>query len=343
MANLVIPKSDDEVRMATVTAMRKWYKELSNDYLKITTEKLLRCPVCGQWLEPGAFYVDDRFVGGHFFMCKKCVQQFVEQKRLPDDPPNETKESVQRVLFWMDLPYLDNLYEKCVQGAEDYTGVRKPRSPFGTYLSTVRGMPVYKGMKWKDSVFPGEVSANQEKARDEIVQIFGSGFTNEDYLYLQSQYDDWVARTQIDTKSQEMYVTQICLQSLDIYKDRRAGKDPSKKLETLDRLMASANLQPKQNVTSAANDALTFGQLIEKWEQEEPIPEPEPEFKDIDNIGKYIRVFFAGHLAKALGLSNAYTEEYDEYMKEYTVEKATEVEEGKSDDIYDTIFGKAGE
>jgi len=30
-------------------------------------------------------------------------------------------------------------------------------------------------------------------------------------------------------------------------------------------------------------------------------------------------------------------------MKQYTVEKATEVEEGKSDDIYDAIFGKAGE
>ena len=85
---------------------------------------------------------------------------------------------------------------------------------------------------------------------------------------------------------------------------------------------------------------LTFGQLIEKWEEEKPIPEPSPEFKDVDNIGKYIRVWFKGHLARAFGLDNGYSKEYDEYIEQYKVKKQEVAEDGCSDDIYDTLFGR---
>ena len=51
---------------------------------------------------------------------------------------------------------------------------------------------------------------------------------------------------------------------------------------------------------------MTFGQLIDKWEQEKPIPEPDEEFKDVDKIGLYIDVFFKGHLSKMMGLKNAF-------------------------------------
>ena len=103
--------------------------------------------------------------------------------------------------------------------------------------------------------------------------------------------------------------------------------------------MAAANLQPKQNVTSAASDSLTFGQLIEKWETEKPIPEPDEEFKDVNNIGRLIRIFFAGHLSKALGLKNSYSEEYETEMDRYTVRKPEE-QEDKVSDVYQEIFGK---
>ena len=104
-------------------------------------------------------------------------------------------------------------------------------------------------------------------------------------------------------------------------------------------LLSSANLLPRQNVGNAATDSLTFGQLIEKWEQEEPIPEASEEFKDIDGIVKYIDVFFKGHLAKMMGLKNGYSHQYDNYMKQYTVTKPEYNEDEGSEAIFDALFG----
>lgn len=268
----------------------------------------------------------------------------VEQRKHKSDPPNETKESVQRVLQMLDIAYLDDFYEQCVKGAEENLKEKNRKSPFATYLTCMKSLPQYKGKTWKDSEFPiPERDKITFKPRDKIVEVFGEGFSDEDYFYLQDQYDDWCARTQVDTKAQEMYVVQICLQSLEIYKDRRAGRDVTNKLKALDTLMSAANLQPKQNVSNAATDSLTFGQLIEKWENEEPIPEPSEEFKDVDGIGKYLRVWFSGHLAKALNLKNAYTKEYEDTIKEYTVTKPEYYEEGGSDDIYNALFGSEGD
>ena len=118
-----------------------------------------------------------------------------------------------------------------------------------------------------------------------------------------------------------------------------AGKDTDKLVKSLNEAMAASNLQPRQNVSNSSSDTLTFGQLIEKWEAEESI-EPDPEFEDVDGIKKYINVFFKGHLAKMMGLKNAYSQEYDEYMEQYTVTKPTYDEDEESSDIYDTLFGK---
>lgn len=345
MATLKQPITPQRIKRMSVADVRDEYINLADEYNKLTSHKYLLCQYCGEFQSAdSAFYTDSRTATGKFCMCKRCVMQAVEQRRKKDDEPNETKESVQEMLRLMDLPYIDSFYEDCCKGAWDEAKERNRSSPFSTYNTALRSLPQYRGLKWKDSEFGAEGSAEDEqlskrKPRREIIKLFGSGFSTEDYLYLQDQYDDWCSRTQVDSKSQQTYVSQICMQLLDIYKDRKAGRDVTKKLDALDKLMNSAKLQPKQNVDNSATDALTFGQLIEKWENEKPIPEPSEEFKDVDGIGKYIRVWFTGWLSKALGLrANVFTEEYDEEIAKYTVTKPEEYEEGTSDDIYDHLF-----
>ena len=185
-----------------------------------------------------------------------------------------------------------------------------------------------------------ELTSNR-KPRKEIVKLFGSGFTVDDYLYLQDQYDSWCARTQVDSKSQQTYIVRICFKLLDIYKAQLAGKDTEKLDKSLNDLLAAANLQPRQNVGNAATDSLTFGQLIEKWENEEPIPEPSEEFKDVDNISKFLRVWFKGALSRALNLDNGHSKEYDDYIDEYTVKPPEYMgDDGDGDEsVYTKIFG----
>lgn len=348
MATLKRAYEPDEVKKIGVSAVRTAYNKLAEDYNKILDYKYIFCPMCGEHLAADTFYSDDRFVTGKFAICKRCIMKMVEQRKDNRSAPNETKESVQKVLQLMDLPYIDSFYDDCIKGAWDEVKERNRNSPFSTYITSLKSLPNWKGMKWKDSDFgdlgnPDDEQLSKRKPRREIVKLFGHGFSNEDYLYLQDQYDDWCSRTQVDSKSQQTYVTQICFSLLDIYKDRKQGKDVTKKLESLDKLLFSANLQPKQNVNNAATDSLTFGQLIQKWEEEEPIPEPTDEFKDCDGIGKYIRVWFTGWLSKALGLkANVYTKEYEEEIAKYTVSKPEYTEEGNADEIYDRLFGSEG-
>lgn len=345
MSILKEPLTEKEVKKMGVSYLRKNYVEVAEDYNRVLNGDVLRCPICGKFRhEKYGFYMDKRFFMNRFPICKHCLLAMVQQQTNKAMKPNETKESVQRVLRMMDIAYIDSFYNKCVKSTLDNTGENSKNSPFLVYITSMKALPQYQNKHWEDSEFPEDDTVIEDdqknrKVRKEIRRLFGSGFTESDYLFLQDQYDDWKSRTQIDTKSQETYMIRICCKLLDIWKAEKAGKDTEKLDKSLNELMNAANLQPKQNVNNASTDNLTFGQLIEKWENEKPISEPAPEFKDVDGIGKYLRVFFAGHLAKALGLKNAYSTEYDEAIKQYTVTKPQATEESNSEEIYNKLFG----
>lgn len=350
MAYLKQSKTEAEIKSATVSKVKQYYNELANDYNRIIEQDLILCPCCGEFVTRENFYTDKRYAIGLFPQCKKCVLAEVEQRKSKNDKPNETKESVQRMLQKMDLPYIDSLYESLQTDVANEINEKNKKSPFLAYLPPIKSLPNWKGKTYKDSEFGVDgdetesvtSAMSNRKPRREIVKIFGTGFSNEDYLYLQDQYDDWKSRTQVDSKSQETYIIQICFKQLEIWKAQKSDKDTDKLIKSLNDLMNGANLQPRQNVGNAATDSLTFGQLIEKWELEKPIPEPQNEFKDPDSIGKFLRVWFKGSLMRALGLDGGYAKEYDDYISQYTVEKPTNIDDDDSVDesMYEKVFGR---
>jgi hypothetical protein len=103
--------------------------------------------------------------------------------------------------------------------------------------------------------------------------------------------------------------------------------------------LASINILPRQNADNGLDSSLTFGQLIEQWESTKPIPDPDPEFADVNHIGKYIKTWFKGSLARSLGIDNGYSKEYDDELQKYTVKKQDYSEDDESDDIYKSVFG----
>lgn len=350
MAYLRAPKSKEEVARMGLTALRKEYNKMAEDYMKIMDGDVFYDHMLNDFLSvKEAAYPDKRFKSGVFPFCKKVVLDMATDVDKKTGLRTDNKFKAQFVLHLMDLPYYENIFMAQVQSIQDAVGEKNRGTAFQQYLVMMKSLPQYRNKTWKDSEFgdEGDTTSGAEetnrKARREIRKIFGSGFSETDYLYLQDQWDDWRARTQVDTKSQETYIKQICFKELEIWRAQKAGTDTDKMIKSLNDLMASANLQPRQNVDNAATDSLTFGELIKKWEDEKPISTPAPEFQDVDNIGKYIRVWFAGHLAKALGLKNAYSQEYEEEMAKYTVEKPDMNEEGGSSQIYDQLFGSEGD
>lgn len=347
MAFLMTALTPEEIKKIGVSNVRNSYNKLAETYNKIVEGDLVYCSICGNFITRNNFYTDKRYAAGLFPECKSCVLEQVEQRKKKGDPPNEDKSSVQYVLQKMNLPYLDEVYENQCKIIADEVNEKNRTSPFLQYITMIKSLRQYNGLTWANSQFGTEATTpiefSNRKPRKEIMKIFGSQYSTDELLYLQDQYDEWRSRTQVDSKSQETYIIQICCQLLDIRNARRDGKDTTKLTDGLSKLMGDAKLQPKQNVENAATDSLTFGQLIEKWELEKPISEPLDEFKDPDHIGKYIRVWFKGALARALGLDNGFAQEYDEYVAQYTVDKPHQIsnEDEVDESTYSKIFGRS--
>lgn len=338
-----MPKSPAQIKRLTSDKLKIEYNDLAEEYGKLISNEVLFCSKCGSFLSPDAFYNSDEFKTGRFPICKKCLVDMATDYDSRREVNVDNRDKLLRIFHMLNLPYSDEVYRSYKEKTDEGSSVAQ------MMIGQVSSWAKVNNKSWADSIFDrttvvaGQVSnpsAEKREVRPEIKKIFGAGFTEQDYLYLQDQYDDWRARTQVDSKSQETYVQQICLQLLDIDKDRKANRDCTNKLQALDKLMCSANLQPKQNVANAATDALTFGQLIEKWENEKPISEPSEEFKDVDGIGKYIRVWFTGWLSKALGLkANVFTAEYDKEISQYEVKRPEYDEDDDTSSIYNEIFG----
>lgn len=350
-AKILEPLTDEEVKQMTVANLRKNYMKLADFFRKIINGYLVYCPHCGQWKtnnkHNGAFYYSEKSIDKiEHFACKECIlnecTDYDQKTKIRSDNMEKTINTFKKLDWYFD----ENVYMEQVRILSENTGERVRGTAVQQYIVLLQSLPNWKGLSFSDSIFINDSSeelylTSKKKPRKEIIKLFGSGFTTEDYLYLQDQYDDWCSRTQVDSKSQQTYIVRICFKLLDIYKAQKSGKDTDKLDKSLNELLAAANLQPRQNVGNAATDSLTFGQLIEKWEMNEPIPEPSPEFKDVDNISKFLKVWFKGALSRALNLDNGYSREYDEYIKEYTVsppEYIGDDSEG-SESQYEKIFG----
>lgn len=156
---------------------------------------------------------------------------------------------------------------------------------------------------------------------------------------MESQYEDFLTRYEINLKSQEILVEQIVFKMLELKEARARHKETSKLLKDLQDLMTSLNIKPSQSNSDQLTDAKSFGQLIDLWEKEQPVLEPEGPFKDIDHIGMLVDGFFRGHLVKMMGLKNAWSQIYDKLMDKYTVKVSSEVEDEEDEDVLNRMFG----
>ena len=223
-------------------------------------------------------------------------------------------------------------------------------SPMGQYMKVIqlfqynRNKETYENTITKEE--EKELIANMPiedsddfKADEETIEFFGSGFTDNDYKFLKREYQDWTARHECKTKTQEEIFKDICFNRLQNLKALQKGEDTKDITSAFQKMLDSGKLQPKQNSGDTTADNQTFGTLIDKWENTRPLPEIDEELKDVDKIGWYIDVFFKGHLSKMMGLKNGLSNLYTKFMKKYTVEKPEYSDEENSEVLFDAIFG----
>jgi len=155
-------------------------------------------------------------------------------------------------------------------------------------------------------------------------ELFGNGFTAEEAIFLYDEYDEWRTRHDGQTKSQEELYKILSLGQLRIRR-RQNGDDPKElddAIKSFQSTLGTANLQPKQaKADIAMGEKNNLGSLIKLWEDENPIPEVDEDFKDIDGIKRYIMTWFTGHLCKMLGIKNPNAISYEREKRKYHVEE----------------------
>lgn len=305
----------------------------------------------------GKEYVDTNYYNSNsiFFSnigkipyCKQCMEKMYYdycEKYKNEGCLTPEKKAVKRICMAFDIYYRDDVFESSINNA-------KKRniniSPLGAYMKMIQ-LSQYKGKSFDNTISDEEkddfvvsthnIMSDNIDADENVINFFGNGFSNEDYKFLKREYDDWTARHECKTKAQEEVFKRLCFKQLEILKATQRGEDTKDLDATFQKLLETAKLQPKQNAGDTMADNQTFGTLIDKWENERPLPEIDEELRDVDKIALYIDVFFRGHLSKMMGLKNGLSNLYAKFMKKYTVEKPEYSDEENSEVLFDAIFG----
>jgi hypothetical protein len=342
------PKS---VARTAVGVLRTEYNMLADDYNSIVNGEKLICPVCGEWkMASTGFYNDKKYATGVYPICKECVMELAcdydkQEKRWVDN-----REKTISILRRMDLPFIESLYQSCLSKAASGTDQRNVQTGFAGMITMLKSLPQYRGKTWKDSSYVA-TEENLEESDDEVVtkisprslakakKRFGLGYSDEEYAFLENEYQDWITRYECNTKAQEESFQRLSMKKLEIQKATLNGDATDKLDATYQQWLNTANITPKQSASNNVTDAQTFGTLIQKYEETRPLPEVDPELKDVDGIGLLIDVFFKGHLCKMFGLKNTFQNIYEKYMKKYTVEPPKYDEEEDSESIFNKVFG----
>ena len=282
--------------------------------------------------------------------CKQCTKKLFDhfvQRYTNEGCEDPNRKAVRRLCMAFDINFNEKAYEEAINDAKKR---EMNISPMSAYIKRAQLVP-HRNRTYDDTISDEENHSfvidlsndvnNESEIDINTKNFFGNGFNDEDYRFLKEQYDDWTARHECKTKAQEEVFKDICFNRLQNLKALRAGEDTKDITASFQKMLDSGKLQPKQNTGDAMSDSQTFGTLIDKWENERPLPEIDEELKDVDKIAWYIDVFFKGHLSKMMGLKNGLSNLYTKFMKKYTVEKPEYNDEENSEILFDAIFGNS--
>ena len=166
-----------------------------------------------------------------------------------------------------------------------------------------------------------EMYENMSKQKINVLRSKWGNISIEDLKFLENKYNRWFNTCEINGGSTEALLIQICFEELNIFKARQDGKsDVSKMVKTYQELLKSANLTPKQqSAITQTSEFASLADFIKKSEQTKPIISRNKEYDDINGFEKQGRVL-AGCVARTLGKTNEYVQEFEEAHKDDTID-----------------------
>ena len=316
---------------------------------KVSTK--LTCTKCGEEKVPTTgFYLSHslmyRHNKGRMPICKDCV---VDKFRELRNVYNEDKKALFHLCMLLDVYFSEELVESAYKQIESSTtsedGIVK------IYFQKVNSLMQYKG---KNSIQSDKLILDinilnnlenqykldlEEKKKNKeiyddivndtnIIKRWGTGWKAEEYRELEEKYQEWMDHYEHDTLAQQKLFRELSELEVQKSKARMEGdKNAYKNLsELVSKKMSDANIKPAQKKILGEEDGDVLGVMIREIENNEPIAECLPQFKDIDKIESLIVRTFLKPFARVYGLANGEEDiELSDEMKE-SLEKSRKVD-----------------
>lgn len=278
-----------------------------------------RCTACGEDKRPTIdFYLSRsklyKFNDGRMPICKECLSSLF--KELNAKYSDEVK-ALYHLCMLFDIYFDRDLVEKSSanNNFSDEDNLLK------SYMKNVNSLNQYK---FKDSMSSDCIVLDDsllENKKEEVEDIYeeremtpelkklclkrwGSGYSDEDYIYLEDNYAEFYEAYAHDTPAERMLLMNITKTLLEGEKSRKSGdkKGYENMLKLVSSMLTDAAIKPSQKKTMGDEVGECFGVFIENLEKNEPVNEAIDEFADVDNIGKLIDRQFVKNFAKVFGL-----------------------------------------
>lgn len=287
---------------------------------KVLNEKLrLTCTCCGAEKREVDFYMSKAYIyksTGRMPVCKKCLGEVYD--RYYRDYEDEKVS-----LYYMCRALSICFSLSCFMGAIQETSTKKTTPIWQIYMTKLNSLGSKNGagvdFDASDSIERNEVSENDDETMINDIIKWGN-LPKKDIEFLNSQYLSWITRSKCETRAEEILYEEICQMQLDIKKTRENGGDTVKKVEALQKLMASANIRPlDQNAMSVNENMMLWGTIVEAIERNEPCEyfdeEKRKEYKDFKGYRGYFTNWVARPLKNLLASHKDYNiiqdEEFD--------------------------------
>ena len=303
-------------------------------------ENKIKCPICGDWKnKTRKFYLSNKLDYDTFdhrcFYCIDCLNEMCFNKSgIPD------VDGFKNVLKnYLDRPFFLELYKKSLEDSRATLGAYNSRLNTGTYKN--------KDLRWKDGeteekeeidkqlkekvkkeienstnsieIIHGNLDEYENIGVDELRDRWGSAYPLEDLVWLEKKNLEWYDGYDIQGKSMELLVQQLCFEEFYIYKERQKGEDVSKRIKTLQDLLKNSNLSPRQETASDQAEFQTISEFIKKVEERRPFIKSNPEFEDVDNF-RGMWKSMAGAISRTAGKSDENTKVFENFFKDSTMD-----------------------
>lgn len=254
---------------------------------------------------------------GKIPICKSCIRKSI----IYDD-----METIYALLRQFDIKFDIEYWNKALESDKD---------TFGRYMTMANSLHQFVGTGWKNSIFelPDikennqtiNISTNENKISDELINKWGIGYENDEYLAFERKYNllknNYQEKTAMHTEALLTYIRYRVKEELSTAKnDMKSAKEWG---QLAQKAAQDAKINPSQLSKSDLSDGLdTFGQLVRTVEQAVDIIPILPQFKEKPHDKPDFTIWcYINYIRDLKGLPMAEYEEiyqfYEDRKKEY--------------------------